>query len=109
MFAYCENDPVNKSDDNGYYSFLCREDERDREAKRKYNKKTVNIYVSGEGAEVSSKLNIELYGTENSSYMNMSVGKSVSINSATEINAVIDVIIDSEYYSRDAYGSKSFM
>lgn len=110
MFAYCENDPVNKSDDTGCYSFLCREDEREREANKKYNRETVNIHISGEGAGVTSKLNIELYETNNSSHMNMSVDRSVAINSVTEINAIIDIIIDSgEYYNREVYGSKSFM
>ncbi len=88
---------------------MCRELDRERQAKEKYTKQTVNIYVTGQGEPDKAKVNVCLYETGNSSYMNMSVDKSKKIKTTVEINAVIDVIIDSEYYDKSVYGSKSFM
>ena len=109
MFSYCKSNPVCNIDIDGRYTFLCRELDRERQAKEKYTEQTVNIYVSGQGAPDKTKVNVCLYETENSSNMNMSVDKSKEIKSTEEINAVIDVIIDSEYYDKSEYGSKSFM
>lgn len=109
MYTYCEDNPISNFDFSGNYSFLCRELDREKTAKNNYNTQTVNIFVSGIGASVKGKVNVCLYETTNSTYMNMSIDKSLQINSTIEINAVIDVIMKSKYYDENVYGSKSFM
>lgn len=53
-------------------------------------------------------VNAEIYNV-NSTATNISIGESLTIRSKYEQNAVLDVIIESPYYSEDVYGSKSFM
>ena len=111
LFAYCNNNPINSVDKYGMYTFLCREDEKNTKATQKYNKDTVNVYVEGEGEKQDDQVNAKFYTSSQSTseYMNINVDKSKNISSVCEINAVIDVICDSEYYDEDVYGSRSFM
>ena len=111
LFAYCNNNPINSVDKYGMYTFLCREEEKNTKATQKYNKDTVNVYVEGEGEKQDDQVNAKFYTSSQSTskYMNINVDKSKNISSVCEINAVIDVICNSEYYDEDVYGSRSFM
>lgn len=111
MFSYCENNPINCLDEDGTYTFLCREDERKADAKKKYNDSTVNVYVSGKGKSKNNEVNAKYYTSSSSTSksMNINVDKSKNITSSYEINAVLDVICNDENYSKSVYGGKTFM
>lgn len=121
MFAYCGNNPITRSDPYGGMYVINGGDgsgihgksqsDWDRwnqkiEARKKYNKNTINVY-SGDGSPDSSKLNVHFYNA--GQYVNINIDKSLSVKSTIEMDAVLDVIIASEYYSYEKYGSKGFM
>ena len=126
MFAYCMNNPVCNYDLNGCSSVLilglmvvsimvlCTSSESqipvsEREAKEKYNTDTVCVYWNG-GDYVDGKVNAQFYvANTEKKYINVNVSPSLEIRNKYEMNAVLDVIIDSPYYSFDRFGSKSFM
>ena len=126
MFAYCGNNPVNRYDPTGnrycqvsafdcwgivtlvcvalksqaaYYSV---------QAKEKYNGDTVSVYERGDPNASQKKINAEIYSPSEGT-SNISIDKSLEITSGYEMDAILDVIIESEYYSEDVYGSKKFM
>ena len=132
MFAYCRNNPVILKDPDGlrplyYYTpdypawvggqvAAMIHDQIDsisqakQHAVKKYNQSTVNVYYSGSGSPDANKVNAKFYDIDTASgAVNIQVDQSKSITSRYEINAVLDVIISSEYYSKELFGSKEFM
>lgn len=109
MFAYCGNNPIIRSDPYGGMYVISggggsgihgkSQSDWDRwnqkiEARKKYNKDTINVY-SGDGSPDSSKLNVHFYNA--GQYVNINIDKSLSVKSTIEMDAVLDVIIASEY------------
>lgn len=129
MFAYCGNNPVNFYDPTGEIGVLAtlvgigtlltvlfvpsssdQSFELKRAAKEKYNKDTVNVYMSGEGISDHTKVNAMAYiANSEKNYLNISIDKSLEISNQYEMNAVLDVIIESDIYSEEVFGSRSFM
>ena len=129
MFAYCLNNPVNYVDPSGYISILgafalvgffviilCipsdsnQAPKYEKAAKEKYNQNTVNVYDGVEGSPDNSKTNAKFYvADESKGFVNINVDNSLSISNKYEINAVLDVIVESPYYSETMFGSKKFM
>ena len=124
MFAYCGNDPIFRIDYDGegwglilltaaVLSCLLTSSENQtphlqEEANDKYNSGNVEVYERGNSNINLKTVNAEIY-YPNSTVSNISIGESLAIRSKYEQNAVLDVIIESPYYSEDVYGSKAFM
>ena len=124
MFAYCGNNPVNRVDHSGHswiavlavcviVALLCPSSENQApyysaQAQEKYNKDTVSVYERGDPSASKKSINAEIYYPSDG-VSNISIDKSLEITSGYEMDAVLDVITESEYYSEDVYGSKKFM
>ena len=128
MFAYCGNNPVMRIDPTGcrfldvsdfvlpVFPFLSLPSLEYAPptvrmiAAEKYNKDTVNVYKEGIGIPQEGKLNVRVYDVnEEGTKVNISIEDSLSIEARYEMDAVLDVIMESEYYSYDMFGSKDFM
>ena len=129
MFAYCNNSPVMYCDKTGRFPVLAaigiavclvgvllipsdvdQTSNYQKTASEKYNKETVNVYFEGEGEPKNDMLNAKVYvADKDKNYLNISIDKSLDVDNKYEMNAVLDVIIDSEYYSEDLFGTKDFM
>ena len=128
MFAYCGNNPVNYVDPTGnlFWSIvgiavitgliLCVPSSENQEpqikqaAKEKYNSSTVNVYRRDNGSPVDDKLNVEVYvANEEKDFLNIQIKDSLTITSTYEMNAVLEVVMESEHYSEERFGSRSFM
>ena len=76
-------------------------------AKEKYNEDTVHVYKLGEGNENPDKFNLYVY--QAGDYLNIAIPDSLEINSYAEQSAILDVLMDSKYYSVDLFGTKAHM
>ena len=126
LFAYCGNNPVNRVDYSGEFwglvfialatafiafTFTSSQNQAphyEQQAQEKYNQSNVSVYERGNAPEEKSTINAEVYYPSDS-VSNISIDNSLIVTSGYEQEAVLDVIIDSPYYSEDVYGSKSFM
>ena len=77
-------------------------------AKQKYNKNTVNVYMSSTSRDVLGKINLRVYSSGPGRY-NVHVSDSRKITSPYEMDAILDVFMESEYYSQNVFGSRDFM
>jgi len=120
MFAYCGNNPVNNCDSEGtsFFStlaavisyFVVRAISKRNAAQSKYNKNTVNVYHEDTGKPVENKVNVRFYNADTTNgYVNISINQSREIATRQEMNAVLDVVMSSPYYSKEQFGSRSFM
>lgn len=129
MFAYCNNNPVMYIDPAGAWPALGLEIAiaclvvkvatfaiakyvnhivQTKNAENKYNASTVSAYEENNSPEEKNIVNVKIYYPwEGAS--NISVDASLSITSKYEQNAVLDVIMESPFYSEKVYGSKKFM
>ena len=112
MFAYCGNNPSINSDQDGKRRGHANEiAKKKREAaEEEYNEATVNIYVEGNGEDDNSKLNVRFYVADaEKGYTNISIDKSLEITDVYEMRAVLSVIVKSDYYDEETYGSIDYM
>ena len=126
LFAYCENNPIFYIDPQGkglVSLLLCltiivvsvitlssdknQVPEYRKAAHDKYNSNTVSIINDESLANDKSKVYLYVYGNDN--YTNVEIKDSLAINNYYEREAIIDVFIESKYYSFDKFGSKSFI
>ena len=112
MFAYCSNNPVNNFDNDGkrqgHASAIAKA--KRENAQGKYNEDTINIYMEGNGIDDASKLNVRFYIADaEKGYVNINIDKSLEITSVYEMYAVLSVIVNSEYYSEEMFGSVDYM
>ncbi len=77
-------------------------------AQEKYNSETVNIYMEGEGSPVEGMLNIRFY-CPSDSITNININNSLLIDNPYEQEVILDLIMQSPYYSYETFGSKEFM
>ena len=126
MFAYCGNDPVNYLDTSGKSVFaiialvvvlagclaLLSSDanhsvpDRSFVAHQNYNSNTVNVFEDNTKSD-SNKINLHIYGTEE--ITNVNIDKSLCIDNPFDREAVLDVFMESDYYSEETFGTKRFM
>jgi len=128
MFAYCGNNPVNYIDPTGnllwaivgaivvaalIISIPSSENQTpylNQAAREKYNANTVNVYMKDVGDPVDDMLNVEVYvANKEKDYLNIHIEDSLTVESVYEMNAVLDVVVGSDYYSEDRFGSRDFM
>ena len=112
MFAYCSNNPVNNFDNDGkrqgHASAIAKA--KRKNAQEKYNEDTINIYMEGNGVDDASKLNVRFYIADaEKGYVNISIDKSLEITDVYDMYAVLTVIVNSEYYSEEMFGSVDYM
>ena len=112
MFAYCSNNPVNNFDNDGkrqgHASAIAKA--KRENAQGKYNEDTINIYMEGNGIDDASKLNVRFYIADaEKGYVNINIDKSLEITDVYDMYAVLSVIVNSEYYSEEMFGSVDYM
>ena len=112
MFAYCSNNPVNNFDNDGkrqgHASAIAKA--KRENAQGRYNEDTINIYMEGNGIDDASKLNVRFYIADaEKGYVNINIDKSLEITNVYEMYAVLSVIVNSEYYSEEMFGSVDYM
>ena len=112
MFAYCSNNPVNNFDNDGkrqgHASAIAKA--KRKNAQEKYNEDTINIYMEGNGVDDASKLNVRFYIADaEKGYVNINIDKSLEITDVYDMYAVLTVIVNSEYYSEEMFGSVDYM
>ena len=112
MFAYCSNNPVNNFDNDGkrqgHASAIAKA--KRENAQGKYNEDTINIYMEGNGIDDASKLNVRFYIADaEKGYVNINIDKSLEITDVYDMYAVLTVIVNSEYYSEEMFGSVDYM
>ena len=122
MFAYCGNNPVAFIDSTGNISWLVimgagfialssiiyKSKKSRAEASEKYNHSNVSVYERSNPPEKPGEINAEVYYPSDS-ISNINIKESINITSKYEQKAILDVIMDSKYYSEDVYGDSSFM
>ena len=130
MFAYCENNPVNRVDPSGecwlsavlvtlgvvFISTMLTADTSDetieahnvqkQTAVEKFNDTTVNVYTPETGKKADDKVNVFLNpknkkkGKDNP---NIQIENSYKITNHYEMEAVLNVVIENELYDTDIY------
>ena len=126
MFTYCGNAPIIRVDYDGegwiilgiilvvggvIISCTSSSDMRPyhkEKAKEKYNQSNVDVQKRGEPTNDESDLTAEVYHPTDKT-TNIKIDDSLKVTSKYEQDAVLDIIIDSPYYSEDIFGNKSFM
>ena len=84
-------------------------EERLEQARRKYNKNTVNVFAKGHGKYQRGKINVCFYPAEQQPYIIINIRESLQITDEAEMEAVLEVIAESEGYDADEYGTIPFM
>ena len=84
-------------------------EERLAEARLKYNKDTVHIYASTLRNNRSGKINVRFYKSKGQPQMYIMIYESLKITDEAEMQAVLEVVAQSEYYSEEIYGTVSMM
>lgn len=78
--------------------------------RERYNNTTVNVYFENKGVADANKVNVRFYDADKSKgYVNIGIDRSTEITSRYEMNAVLEEVTKSPYYSKNQFGSKSFM
>ena len=84
-------------------------EERLAAAREKYNAETVNIFVRGKGRAKKGKINVCFYRSRKNIPMSINIRESLQITDEYEMQAILEVITESENYSEEVYGSIPFM
>lgn len=85
-------------------------EEQLKAARKKYNSNTVNIYYRGRGKyNRNKKVNICFYPADEKPYLVINIRESLKITDEAEIQAVLEVLAKSSYYSEEAFGTIPFM
>ena len=84
-------------------------EERLEAARLKYNKDTVHIYASTLRNNRSGKINVRFYKSDGQPQMYIMIYESLKITDEAEMQAILEVIAQSEYYSEEIYGTVSMM
>lgn len=84
-------------------------EERLRQARGKYNKKTVNVYMNRYGYDRRGQFNIRIYKVQGKGYLCISIRDSLKITDEAEMQAILEVVAENEYYSEETFGTVSFM
>ena len=84
-------------------------EERLAEARLKYNKDTVNIILGWRNQMSRVKINVRFYKSDGQPQMYIMIYESLKITDEAEMQAILEVIAQSEYYSEEIYGSVSLM
>ena len=84
-------------------------EERLEAARLKYNKDTVHIYASTLRNNRSGKINVRFYKSDGQPQMYIMIYESLKITDEAEIQAILEVVAQSEYYSEEIYGTVSMM
>ncbi len=78
-------------------------------AREKYNDKTVNVYRKGWGYVQSKKINVCFYKSPREKYYSINIRESLKITDEAEMEAILEVIMQNEYYDEAVYGDMAFM
>ena len=84
-------------------------EERLAEARLKYNTDTVNIILGTRNQINRKKINVRFYKSKGQPQMYIMIYESLKITDETEMQAVLEVVAQSEYYSEEIYGTVSLM
>ena len=84
-------------------------EKRLEEARLKYNKDTVNILLGSRNPINRKKINVRFYKSKGQPQMYIKIYESPKITDETEMQAILEVIAQSEYYSEEIYGTVSMM
>ncbi len=83
--------------------------ERMELAREKYNRKTVHVYVQGQGSAWKGKINACYNREKGTKFINIRIRESLQITDEAEMEAVLEVVAQHKYYSVEEYGTISFM
>ncbi len=123
MFVYCGNNPVMRVDCSGrlwklifviiFVGITCTSSQNmapyyTQKAQEKYNSGNVAVYEENTPPVQKGDINAEIYHISDS-MSNIKIDNSLNITSGYEQEAILDVIIESPYYSEEAYGNRAFM
>lgn len=78
-------------------------------AREKYNEKTVNVYRKGWGYIQGKKINVCFYKAPKEKYYAINIRESLKITDEAEMEAILGVIMQNEYYDEAVYGDMDFM
>jgi len=78
-------------------------------AREKYNGKTVNVYRKGWGYIQGKKINVCFYKAPKEKYYAINIRESLKITDEAEMEAILGVIMQNEYYDEAVYGDMDFM
>ena len=78
-------------------------------AREKYNGKTVNVYRKGWGYIQGKKINVCFYKAPREKYYTINIRESLKITDEAEMEAILGVIMQNEYYDEAVYGDMDFM
>ena len=78
-------------------------------AREKYNGKTVNVYRKGWGFIQGKKINVCFYKAPKEKYYAINIRESLKITDEAEMEAILGVIMQNEYYDEAVYGDMDFM
>ena len=84
-------------------------DDRLAEARLKYNKDTVNILLGSRNPINLKKINVRFYKSDRQPQMYIMIYESLKITDEAEMQAILEVVAQSEYYSEEIYGTVSMM
>ena len=84
-------------------------EERLEEARLKYNKDTVNILLGSRNPINRKKINVRFYKSKGQPQMYIMIYESLKITDEAEMQAILEVVAQSEYYSEEIYGTVSMM
>lgn len=85
-------------------------EKRLEQARKKYNQKTVNVYVQGRGKAKKGRINVRFYRSyHNKKDMNFCIRESLKITDEAEMQAVLEVVAKNKNFSEKEYGTISFL
>ena len=84
-------------------------EDRLKQAREKYNKKTVNVYVNRHGYYQRGKINVCFYKVQGKGYLCINIRDSLKITDEAEMQAILEIVAENEHYSEETYGTISFM
>ncbi len=89
-------------------------EERMKQARKRYNEKTVNVFIEGHDRVRKNKINVMFYRLEETNAKGrplfaFNIRESLEITDEAEIQAVLEVVAKHEKYSEERFGSIAFM
>lgn len=84
-------------------------EERLAEARLKYSQDTVNILLGSRNPINRKKINVRFYKSNGQPQMYIMIYESLKITDEAEMQAILEVVAQSEYYSEEIYGTVSMM
>lgn len=128
LFVYCKNKPICGTDPSGrrYIDAMSVQAETSAQRKAAFKatkeariRSRVNVYKSNEDKDIPGKINMRVYEVKSKvkigdeiktvTYWNVYVSESLSLQERDQIDAALEVFMESEYYSEDVFGTKAFM